>query len=116
LPIFTLPVFVLTEGFSDLRTLRGPDLYKAVACALSGDLSEHTTASEEIMTHSPLKDKDYDLISTVYHASQGLDTCRRYAEDANSNGDSEAADYFKEVGDKYADLVDKGKHLLKNRL
>lgn len=68
------------------------------------------------MPNSPLRDKDYDLISVVYHASQGLDTCRRYAEDANSGGDNEAASYFQEVGDKYAELVDKGKGLLKNRL
>lgn len=68
------------------------------------------------MTDSPLSDKDYDLISVVYHASQGLDTCRRYSQDATSNGDKEVAAYFNEVSDRYAELVDKGKALLKNRL
>lgn len=68
------------------------------------------------MPNTPLRDKDYDLISVVYHASQGLDTCRRYADDANAARDQEVAEYFKEVTSRYAELVDKGKHLLKDRL
>jgi hypothetical protein len=38
-------------------------------------------------THNGLlKDGDYELISVVYHASQGADTCRQYASDAKEAG------------------------------
>lgn len=63
-----------------------------------------------------LKDKDYDLISVVYHASQGAETCRQYASDAKKAGDQNASAYFEEVRGQYAQLVKKGKDLLKSRL
>jgi hypothetical protein len=68
------------------------------------------------MTDAPLKDKDYDLISVVYHASQGVETCRQYASDANKEGDQDAATFFEEIRDQYAKFVVKGKDLLKHRL
>lgn len=46
------------------------------------------------MAHELLKDKDYDLISVVYHASQGAELCRRYAADADNEGDMEAVPIF----------------------
>jgi hypothetical protein len=49
-------------------------------------------------THNGLlKDGDYDLISVVYHASQGAETCRQYASDAKAAGDRDASAYFDEV-------------------
>lgn len=68
------------------------------------------------MATAPLKDKDYDLISVLYHASQGLETCRKYSADAKSEGDTVAAEYFEEVHRSYEHLVSKGKDLLKQRL
>lgn len=68
------------------------------------------------MTDSPLRDKNYDLFSVIYHASQGLHISRRYLQDATSGGDKEVADYFEALSANYAELVDKGKTLLKNRL
>jgi hypothetical protein len=68
------------------------------------------------MTDAPLKDKDYDLISVVYHASQGVETCRQYALDAKSEGDQDAATFFEEVREQYANMARKGKDLLKPRL
>lgn len=68
------------------------------------------------MADNPVKDKDYDLISSLYHACQGLVVARQYAQDADAAGDSEAATYFKEIERSYADLSAKGKKLLKSRL
>jgi hypothetical protein len=68
------------------------------------------------MDDTPLKDKNYDLISVVYHASQGLETSRQYASDAKRDGDQEAAAFFDDVYEQYAKLVTKGKDLLKQRL
>jgi hypothetical protein len=61
------------------------------------------------MTDAPLKDKDDDLISVVYHASQGVETCRQYGADANKEGDRDVAIFFEEIRDQYAQFVVKGK-------
>jgi hypothetical protein len=68
------------------------------------------------MANLPLKDKDYDLISVVYHASQGVEICRQDTSDAKSDGDQDAAQYFEEVAQNYTNLITKGKDLLKQRL
>jgi hypothetical protein len=63
-----------------------------------------------------LKDKDYDLISVIYHASQGCETTRQYASDAQRENDKEAAAFFNEALKLNAQLVQKGKELLKQRM
>src|ERR1700716_4333980 len=57
-----------------------------------------------------LKDKDYDLISVIYHASQGCETARQYAADAQRENDQDAAAFFNEAVELNAHLVDKGKN------
>lgn len=71
---------------------------------------------EEGMADAPLKDKDYDLVSVVYHASQGVETSQRYATEAKADGDGTAASLFEEAHMHYAELVKRGKELLKERL
>ena len=68
------------------------------------------------MKKGPLKDKDFDLVSVIYHASQGCENCATYAEDARRENDSEAAQYFSEVKDQNEKLILKGKELLKKRI
>jgi len=46
------------------------------------------------MASAILKDKDYDLISVIYHASKGCATARQYATDAEKENDKEAAAFF----------------------
>lgn len=65
---------------------------------------------------SPMKDKNYDLISVVYHAAQGSELCRQYIEDAKNEGADDLAQFFKEVQEQNQQLVEKGKELLKNKL
>ncbi|MBL1458304.1 hypothetical protein [Methylophaga sp.] len=61
----------------------------------------------------PIKDKNYDLISVVYHAAQGSEICRQYIEDAQNEGDETLAQFFREVQEQNQRLVEKGKELLK---
>lgn len=68
------------------------------------------------MANAPLKDKDYDLISVLYHASQGYEMCGQYAADAAQENDEETKAFFNEVRDQNARLVEKGKDLLKKRI
>lgn len=68
------------------------------------------------MANQALKDKDYDLISVVYNAARGAEICRQYMEDAQKEGDNDAAQFFKEVREQNQKLAQKGKDLLKQRL
>ncbi len=68
------------------------------------------------MASAILKNKDYDLISVIYHASQGSETARQYAADAERENDKEAVASFNEALGLNAQLVQKGKELLKQRL
>ncbi|HJV34841.1 hypothetical protein [Geomonas sp.] len=61
-----------------------------------------------------LHNKEYDLVSVIYNASQAADTCRQYMQDVQ--GDQECESFFNNVIDTNAQLVQKGKDLLKNRL
>jgi hypothetical protein len=71
---------------------------------------------EAEMASAILKNKDYDLISVIYHASQGSETARQYAADAERENDKEAVAFFNEALELNARLVQKGKELLKQRL
>lgn len=66
------------------------------------------------MTKDLLKNKEYDLVSVIYNASQAADTCRQYIRDAE--GDQEVERFFSDVIDTNANLVQKGKDLLKHRI
>lgn len=66
------------------------------------------------MAKDLLKNKEYDLVSVIYNASQAADTCRQYIQDAQ--GDQEVERFFNDVIDHNADLVQKGKDLLKSRI
>lgn len=62
----------------------------------------------------PVKDKHYDLISTVHHAANGVEATRKYVQDAE--GDEEAVALFKEALRSYQELGEKARNLLKKRL
>ncbi|MCW2864231.1 MAG: hypothetical protein JWP48_5939 [Actinoallomurus sp.] len=65
---------------------------------------------------SPVKDKNYDLITVLQrclHAAWRLET---YMEDARREGDSHLADWFDELQDKNREAGEVGKRLLAERL
>ncbi len=71
------------------------------------------------MTHhdKPMKDKDYDLISTLYHALQGVEKSDTYRLDAKKTGGDEAAEsFFQETRQNYVEIADKAKSLLRQRI
>jgi hypothetical protein len=68
------------------------------------------------MANEVLSNKDYDLISVVYHSSHGAAICGQYIADAEKEGDQEAAQLFRETREQYLKLAQKGKDLLKTRL
>lgn len=68
------------------------------------------------MEKDMLKNKEFDLVSVVYNASQAAETCRQYIQDAREEGDQECESFFNNVVETNTDLVQRGKELLKNRI
>lgn len=66
--------------------------------------------------HDVMKDKDYDLVSTLYHALQGVETSSVYLRDAEKAGDEEVANFFRDIQSTYMEAAEKAKSLLGKRL
>ncbi len=69
------------------------------------------------MKHSTnVPDKDYNLISVLYHVLKGADNCDTYIKDAEEANDRELADFFKETKEKYMEIAEKAKKLAAGRI
>jgi uncharacterized protein YaaW (UPF0174 family) len=66
--------------------------------------------------HEMLKDKDYNLVSALYHALQGAETAQVYMQDAEREGDKEASQFFHDLKEQYKKLAEKSKKLLSERI
>lgn len=66
------------------------------------------------VTHIP--NQQYDLVSVLYHALQGAQTCDVYVKDAEQGGDSELAQFFRQVQQEDTTRADKAKELLARRV
>ena len=62
------------------------------------------------------QDTTYNLLSIIYHALQGAETYEKYINDAEQSGDSELAQYFRDVRDQNVKRSEQGKKLLAARL
>jgi hypothetical protein len=62
------------------------------------------------------RDEHYNVISVLYHALQGADTCATYIQDAERAGDQDLVQFFREVHGAYQQLAHRGKTLLRQRL
>ncbi len=63
-----------------------------------------------------VKDTTYDLISVIYHALQGAETCEQYVRDAEQQGDQELAQFLREVCTQNREIANRALRLLGNRL
>ncbi len=68
------------------------------------------------MADTGMNDKDYNLVSVMYHALQGAEETQTYINDARQSGDEEAANFLQDVQDNYRKIAEKAKPLLKNRM
>ncbi|HEY9404935.1 MAG TPA: hypothetical protein VIQ24_19940 [Pyrinomonadaceae bacterium] len=62
------------------------------------------------------QDTTYNLLSIIYHALQGAETYEKYINDAEQSGDTELAQYFRDVRDQNVRRAEQGKQLLGARL
>jgi hypothetical protein len=56
--------------------------------------------------------KDYDLISVLYHALQGAETVSKYQQDAQTEGVPEIAEFMRDVQEQYQKIAEEAKELL----
>src|ERR687896_2086520 len=61
------------------------------------------------------RDEHYNLISVLYHALNGADTCDRYALDAETAGDERLAAFFRETQVMQSQIAERAKGLLGSR-
>jgi hypothetical protein len=79
------------------------DERKRTAGAQSMDYGEQTTGT---------RDEHYNLVSVLYHALSGADSCDRYALDAEAAGDERLAAFFREGQVLQTELAERAKGLL----
>jgi hypothetical protein len=58
------------------------------------------------------KDKDYDLVSVLYHALQGVENAGKYRQDAEREDSPEVADFMREVQEQNNRVAQRAKELL----
>jgi hypothetical protein len=61
-------------------------------------------------------DEHYDLVSVLYHALQGDETLGQYIDDAEGAGDEDLADHFRDIQEKYREIAQETKELLREKL
>ena len=67
------------------------------------------------MNH-PVNDKNFDMVSTLYHASQGVQLSQQFSQDAKEKSDQDAQAFFDRVAQHYEDIADEARKLLKQTL
>lgn len=65
---------------------------------------------------SPAKDKNYNLISAVHDSLQNVYQMSTYIADAESQGDSELAEWFRKIQHNNKKAAEQGKQMLLQRL
>ena len=67
------------------------------------DYGERTTGT---------KDEHYNLVSVLYHALNGADTCDHYAMDAEAAGNERLASFFRETQNMHTEVAERAKEML----
>jgi hypothetical protein len=65
---------------------------------------------------SPVKDKNYDLISVLHMSLENSWRMQQYIQDAKREGDTELAEWFDRIQENSIRAGDQGKALLAQRL
>ena len=63
-----------------------------------------------------VRDEHYNLVSILYHALQGAETCDTYINDAEGAGDQELVQFFRQVQEEERRRAARAKELLGRKL
>lgn len=61
-------------------------------------------------------DTTYNLISVIYHALQGAETYHTYVRDAESMGNTELVNFFRQAQEQNQRLADEARELLRKEI
>ena len=64
---------------------------------------------------NPMKDMNYDMISSLYHLAQGSEMSKQYSKNAEQEGDSDTSQLFNELQRNYSEFGGRIASLLKER-
>jgi hypothetical protein len=77
---------------------------------------EATTASAETGQVTGTRDKDYDILWFTEQCLSNVLRLEQYAQDADRDGDSDLAEFFRRAQGESRKGAEQGKELLKQRL
>jgi hypothetical protein len=64
--------------------------------------------------HTGTSNKEYNLVSVLYHALSGAEACDKYIHD--SHDDAQLSEFLSETQQQYRAIAENAKHLLKRRI
>ena len=73
---------------------------------------QHVMQRSDVTFNPQTQDKDYNLISVLYHALQAVDTSARYCDDARREGSPEIAAFMEQVQQQNQQISQRAKELL----
>ncbi len=62
------------------------------------------------------KDKNYNLISVLYHSSDNVESLKTYVQDAEQDGDQELVEFFGGILENNLEAAQRAKEMLVARL
>ena len=75
-------------------------------------MTSHHGATATDKHTTGVRDEMYDVVSVLYHALQGGETCIQYLQDAQEAGDQQLMQFFHEVQESHRHLATRAKEVL----
>ena len=75
-------------------------------------MASHQGATAMAEHKTGVKDEVYNVVSVLYHALQGGETCLQYLQDAQETGDQKLVQFFQEVQECHRYLATRAKEVL----
>jgi len=75
-------------------------------------MTSHQGATATAAHKTGMRDETYNIVSVLYHALQGGETCMQYLQDAQETGDQQLVQFFQEVQECHRHVATRAKAVL----
>ena len=75
-------------------------------------MASHQGATATAAHRTGTRDEIYDVVSVLYHALQGGETCMQYLQDAQETGGQKLVQFFQEVQECHRHVATRAKEVL----
>src|ERR687886_2415358 len=79
-------------------------------------MTSHQGATTMAEHKTGVRDEVYNVVSVLYHALQGGETCLQYLQDAQGTGDQELVQFFQDVQECHRHVATRAKAVLAHYL